>query len=108
MPPSRWNGRDGKTTLLDLATEQPPSTRNTMKTPTPRTDAEAIGSCGIHSPEMVRSVFARQLETELNELKESHAKLVKAHKDLLDHHYWPEYTAKAMADLGLDTIEPTP
>lgn len=34
---------------------------------TPRTDAEAVGACGIHSPEMVRSVFARQLEQELSE-----------------------------------------
>lgn len=40
--------------------------------PTPRTDAEAIGSCGTHSPEMVRSVFARQLERELNDWKCRH------------------------------------
>lgn len=37
-----------------------------------RTDAEAISSCGIHSPEMVRSVFARQLERELNQWKNWH------------------------------------
>lgn len=50
-----------------------------MTTPTPRTDAEAIGTCGIHSPEMVRSVFARQLERELNET-------VAALRDLAHYH----------------------
>lgn len=42
--------------------------------------------------------FARQLETELN-------RLAKAHKALLDHHYWPEYTANAMKDLGLSATD---
>lgn len=42
--------------------------------------------------------LAATLETELN-------RLAKAHKALLDHHYWPEFTAKAMQELGLNATD---
>lgn len=79
-----------------------------MTTPTPRTDAAEAKD--IAEYEMMREAgdppysggtmadFARQLEMELN-------RLAKAHKNLLDHHYWPEYTAKAMKDLGLNATD---